>query len=122
MVYRTRNPVALNYAATKLQAAARGFVRKRQFGRSMTMKRTRDAMTRHAFWHGRPTVKGRSFALRKAFQKPVPKRDPFIGHNPPVFDRATRARIYRQRAAADYRYYKKTGKRRDIMRGGAFFN
>ena len=122
MVYRTRRRSALNYAATKIQAAFRGSRKKRVFAGAIKRKRTRDAMTKHAFWYGRPTVNGRSYALRQAFQKPVPKRNPFFGHNPPVFDRATRARIYRQRAAADFRYFQRTGIRRDIMRGGAFFH
>lgn len=128
MVYRTTRRPALNLAATKIKAAFRGFKQRRAFRGAITRKRTREAHTRNLFWNGSRNSRGvRHYGYREGIiSTPVP-RAPHrhdVGYSPaPVrITRAMRARMFRHRAAADYKYYTKTNIRRDILRGGAFFH
>lgn len=58
--------------------------------------------------------------------QPAPRapRRSDVGYSPaPVhITRAMRVQMYRRRAAADYRHFELTKKRRNIYRGGAFFH
>jgi len=66
--------------------------------------------------------KYRNSSLMRA--QPAPRHSrTALGYSPAPrhITRAMRVQMYRRRAAADYKHFERTGKRRNIYRGGAFF-
>ncbi len=67
--------------------------------------------------------KYRNSSLMRASPAPRAMHPRSVGYSPAPrhITRAMRVAMFRRRAAADYRHFELTGKRRNIYRGGAFY-
>lgn len=111
-------PFSKSKAATKIQSLFRAAKPRRKY---------RTEMKRRA-WTQKDFYQNEKFRNSRHMRPPaLPRgRGPGdVGYYPAHFrhiTRAMRVAMFRRRAAADYKYFEKTKKRRNIYRGGAFFS
>ena len=109
-------PISKSKAATKIQSLFRAAKPRRKYRKEMK----RRAWVQKDFYQN---SKFRSVMRPPALRRAVRPGDVGYTHGAPkIINRLDRAAMFRRRAAADYKYYVKTRRKRNIWRGGAFFH
>lgn len=110
-------PFSKSKAATKIQSLFRAAKPRRKY----LAKMKRRAWTQMDFYQNEKFRNSRHMRPPPLRRGRGP-RDVGYTNAPRHISRAMRVAMFRRRAAADYKYFQKTKKRRNIYRGGAFFS
>lgn len=110
-------PYSKTKAATKIQSLFRAAKPRRKYLKEMK----RRAWTQKDFYQNKSFRQSGLMRPPKLARGKGP-RDVGYSNAPRHISRDMRVAMYRRRAAADYKYYERTRRKRNIWRGGAFFH